>query len=396
MSEILFSFNIPMEIVFGKGVSNQVGHKMKSKGLKKALIVTDKGIVNAGLLEKIQSSLHSENIDYFVFDEVPPNPPASTVMQGASVYKDNNCDFLIAVGGGSVMDSCKCIGMIVENEGDILEYDIALENTREIEKVSAPTVMIPTTAGTGSEVNFWAVITDEHKHVKASIGATNMYPVLSLVDPEMTLKLPQHITAATGMDALTHAIEAYTARSTMLNSSPLTEAIALKAIQLISENIRQSYAKGYSYESRENMMLGSMMASMAFSNSGLGNTHSLAHPLGGHYDIPHGVANAILLPYVMEFNLSACPEKFQNIAIALGENVEKLSTIEAAHKAIKAVKSLSNDLNIPALKTFNIPENAWPELAEDALNDPNTLRNPRVSTLQDMLSLYEKAYYSDL
>ncbi|MES9791998.1 iron-containing alcohol dehydrogenase, partial [Priestia megaterium] len=347
------------------------------------------GIINAGLLGGVLESLEQYDINYVIFDEVPPNPPSATVVKGVEVFNYNSCDSLIAVGGGSAMDCCKAISMMVVNDGDINEYDIG---GKEFLKKGPDVITIPTTSGTGSEVTQWSVITNEQTHWKASIGSPYMAPAVALVDPSLTLGLPPSLTAATGIDALTHAIEAYTTKAALNGTSPVTDALSLQAIKLISQNLRQAYSQGENYEARKNVMLGSMIAGMAFPQVGLGNAHALAHPLGGYYDVPHGVANAILLPYVMEFNLVACPERFKDIAEAMGENTNGLSIMEAAQKAVQSVEELVKDTSIPTLNTFNIEEKDLERLAEDALKDNNCNSNPRKTNLNHLIEIYKQAY----
>ncbi len=388
MAEVNFQFFVGTKIVFGKGVSNQVGEELSTRGFKKTLIVTDQGIVNAGLLKPIIQSLESAKVEFVVFDEVPPNPPIETVVKGVDIFQANACDSLVAIGGGSSMDACKAISMMTTNDGNVMDYDIG---GKTFENPGQPIVTIPTTSGTGSEVTQWSVITDEERNWKGSIGSPFMAPVATLVDPLLTLGLPPHITAATGVDALTHAIEAYTAKAALNGTSPVTDALALQAISLISNNLREAYAQGENYEAREKTMLGSMIAGMAFPQIGLGNAHALAHPLSGYYNVPHGVANAILLPYVVKFNLSACPERFVEIAKAMGENVEGLSLSAAAEKAVDAIESLVKDTDIPTLSSYNIKDEDWDKLANDAFKDNNCSSNPRKTSVEDLKNIYLEA-----
>ncbi|MDQ0220701.1 iron-containing alcohol dehydrogenase [Peribacillus cavernae] len=376
------------KIVFGKDASLQAGEVLAERNYKKTMIVTDKGIVKAGLLNGIIESITSNGIEYIIFDEVPPNPPSATVVKGIEVFRSNGCDSFVAVGGGSAMDACKTISMMTVNEGDINEYD---NGGKTFTKKGPDVITIPTTSGTGSEVTQWAVITDERKNWKSSIGSPLQAPAVALVDPMLTLGLPPAITAATGIDALTHAIEAYTTKAALNGAAPIADILNLEAVRLISANLREAYARGENYEAREKVMLGSTIAGIGFPQVGLGNAHALAHPLGGHYDVPHGVANAILLPYVMKFNLIACPGRFADIALAMGENIEGLSPMEAAEKAVVAVQKLVEDTNIPTLNTFNIKDSDWSILAEDALKDKNSETNPRQTSYQDLLNLFHEA-----
>jgi alcohol dehydrogenase class IV len=390
ISEIA-TFYVGTKLVFGNGSSNQAGAELASLGVKKAMVVTDKGVIAAGLLKGILESMSAAGVEYFIFDEVPPNPPRSIVVKGLQLYRANGCDGFIAVGGGSSMDACKAISIMTANDGDVIEYDNSELGGKKFKNKGAPVITVPTTSGTGSEVTQWSVITDEKRNWKSSIGSPLMSPTVALVDPLLTLGLPPSITAATGVDALTHAIEAYTTKAAIRGGSPVTDALALDAIRLIGANLRQAYAQGYNVEARKNMMIGSTMAGLAFPQIGLGTCHGMAHPLGGHYDVPHGVANAILLPHIMKFNLMTCPDRFRNIAIALGENVEGLTLMEAAEKAVTAVKKLCRDLQIPSLKTFNIDPASLPRLAEDAVKEAATKDNPRNTSVQDAIDLFTKA-----
>lgn len=385
-------FFVGTKIVFGKNASKQIGEELVNLGSKHVLIVTDKGIVNAGLLEGIVESIKKQGVSYTIFDEVPPNPPREIVNKGIRLFKSEECDSLVAVGGGSSIDAAKAIGIMINNDGDIIEYDNSELGGKEFKNPGAPVITIPTTSGTGSEVTQWSVITDEKRNWKSSIGSPLMGAKVALVDPVLTLNLPPAITAATGVDALTHAVEAYTSKAAVAGYSPITDSLALSAIQLIAKNLRQAYVQGHNYEAREKMMIGSTMAGMAFPQIGLGTCHGMAHPLGGHYDVPHGVANAILLPYIMEFNLMCCPDRFADIAVAFGEDIEGLTPMEAAEKAVTAVKRLVKDLEIPALKSYDIDPERFPRLAEDAVKEAATKDNPRKTTVEDAVHLYQKAY----
>lgn len=385
-------FYVGTKIVFGKNASKKIGEELVNLGSKHVLIITDKGIVKAGLLEGIVESIQQQGISYRIFDEVPPNPPREIVNKGIDVFKSENCDSLVAVGGGSSIDAAKAIGIMIHNDGDIIEYDNSELGGKEFKNPGAPVITIPTTSGTGSEVTQWSVITDEKRNWKSSIGSPLMGAKVALVDPALTLNLPPAITAATGVDALTHAVEAYTSKAAVAGFSPITDALAFNAIQLIAKNLRQAYVQGHNYEAREKMMIGSTMAGMAFPQIGLGTCHGMAHPLGGHYDVPHGEANAILLPHIMEFNLMCCPDRFADIAVAFGEDIEGLSPMEAAEKAVSAVKRLVKDLEIPSLNSYDIDPESFPRLAEDAVKEAATKDNPRHTSVEDAIHLYQKAY----
>lgn len=383
-----FTFEIPVRMIFGLGVSGQIGEKAKQLGMKRVLIVTDEGIRNSGILEKIERSLKKDGIEVNVFAGVKINPGSAVIEKGKKAYREKGCDALIAVGGGACLDTAKAIGVMLTNEGRIEDYDFGRE---EVKNHIPPLITVTTTAGTASEINYWSVITDAERKVKMSIGSPLMSPKLALVDPELTLTLPSHLTAATGMDALTHAIEGYVS----LASEPVTDTLALQAIRVIPCNLPKAVANGKNTTARYNMLLGSILAGMAEGNTGDGNAHGIGAVLGGYYNAPHGVLNAVLLPYVMEFNLIALPEKFIEIAKAMGENIEGLSLVKAGEKAIKAVKRLSEDTGIP--KTLRevvvgMKKEDIPKVAEVALTDMNSQNNPRVNEVEDLIQIMERAW----
>ncbi len=383
-----FTFEIPVRIIFGLGISETVGEKAKQLGMKRVLIVTDEGIRNSGILEKAEKSLKQYEVEVGVFDGVKMNPGSAVVDKGKQAYREKGCDALIAVGGGACLDAAKAIGVMLTNEGRIEDYDFG---RKEMKNPIPPLMTVTTTAGTGSEINYWSVITDPERKVKMSIGNPLMSPKLSLVDPELTVTLPSHLTAATGMDALTHAIEGYSS----LASEPVTDTLALQAIRLISRNLPKAVANGKNITARYNTLLGSILAGMAEGNTGCGNAHGIGAVLGGYYNAPHGVLNAVLLPYVMEFNLIALPEKFVEITKAMGENIEGLSLGEAGEKAIKAVRRLSEDIGLP--KTLRevvvgMKKEDIPKVAEVALTDISSQNNPRVNKVEDLIQIMENAW----
>jgi alcohol dehydrogenase class IV len=381
-------FKMLTMVEYGIGVSEKVGEKAKEFGGHKALIVTDPGLKQTGLVDSVRNNLKKSGIESVVFDNIKGNPLISSVEQGLDIFKEEKCDITIAVGGGSPIDTAKAINIVEANGGHILDYEMFIDGMHNpITKRKKPLIVIPTTAGTGSEVTMWSVLTDPKRKYKASFGHPYMAPEYSLSDPTVTLTVPKGLTAAQGMDALTHAIEAYTSRYTM----PQTDALALYAIKLISNNLRQAVAYGQNLKARDGMLMGSLMAGMAFGSAPVGAVHAMAHTLGGFYDTPHGVANAILLPWVMEYNLIACPERFGDIADAMGENVQGLSMIEKAEKAISAVKRLSKDVGIPSLSEVGCKEEDIPELARLAAQDMNVNGNPRPMPAEDMEKVYRKA-----
>lgn len=376
-----FKYSPSGSVLFGNGVVAEIGREVIKLQAKKVLVVTDQGIVKAGLLTKVLEPLKVEDINFSVFDECEANPSIETVEKVAGLGRE--VDVFIGIGGGSSIDVAKAASILITNGGKIQDY----EGINLVKIPPIPVIAVPTTAGTGAEVTPFAVITDKTRHWKMAIGSPYNIPSLAICDPELTITLPPFLTASTGMDALTHAIEGFVS----LANNSVSEALAFKAIELISGNLREAVAKGdANIDARYNMMLGSTMAAMAFTNTILGIAHSMAHPLGGVFNIPHGVANAIVLPVVMEFNLIGNPEKFVKVAVAMGENVEGLNKMEAATRSVKAVRELSQDVGIPRLGELGVKESDIPILAEEAMKGGDRWTNPRNTTLQDFIGLYKK------
>ncbi|GHV01045.1 lactaldehyde reductase [Clostridia bacterium] len=370
---------------FGAGARSVLADEAAGRGFKKALVVTDADLIKFGVTDSVVKALGA--IPYEVFSDVKANPTVKTVKAGVRAFKAAKADFLVAVGGGSVIDTAKAIGIIIKNPE--FKDVVSLEGVAPTKKKSVPIIALPTTAGTAAEVTINYVIIDEKTKRKMVCVDPHDIPVLSIVDAELTAGMPKSLTAATGMDALTHAIEGYITKGAW----ELSDMFELKAIEMISKNLRAAVQDGKDMRAREQMALAQYVAGMAFSNVGLGCVHSMAHPLGGRFDIPHGVANALLLPLVMEFNMTGSEEKYREIARAMGEDVEGKSAAEGAAAAVAAVKKLSLDLAIPqSLRELNIPKSALPKLAADAFADVCTGGNPRPVTEQDLLELYKKAY----
>lgn len=386
--EIMYDFFMPNVNFFGRGSVNVVGERCEILGAKRALIVTDtflKGL-EGGPVDKVVQSLEEKGITYAFYDGVEPNPKDTNVRDGLKVFEAEKCDLILTVGGGSAHDCGKGIGIAASHEGDLYE------NYAGIEKLSnplPPIVSVNTTAGTGSEVTRHCVITNTEKKIKFVIVSWRNTPLVSINDPELMTGKPAGLTAATGLDALTHAVESYLS----LGANPVTDSMAIQAIKLISTNLRQAVANGSNIEARENMAHASLLAGMAFNNAGLGYVHAMAHQLGGLYDIPHGVANAVLLPHVERYNLISNPQKFADIATFMGENIEGLSVRNAAEKAIKAIETLSKDVNIPSnLRALNVKEEDFELMAKLALEDGNAISNPIQGTEQDIIDIFQAAY----
>lgn len=384
-----YKFNLPTTVECGVGISRGIGEVLGSYDVSKVFLVTDKGIKKAGLLEHIELSLQEHKITYDIFDEVEPNPSMESIMTGLDRLKAQNFDSVLAVGGGSSIDTAKGIAIMARNTGNILDY----EGVGRVPNPGLPLIAIPTTAGTGSEVTASTIVTNSQTQFKAAVISPYLFPKLALLDPELTVKLPPNITAATGMDALTHAIESYTSKA----ANPISQALAIQAIRMISKNITNTYFVGSNVDSRESMLVASMMAGAAFAQSRLGNVHAISHTLGGVFNIAHGIANATLLPFVMKFNLLACPEQMRDIAQALGQDVGGIPLMQAAEKAVEFVIQLNKSLNIPSnIKELGVSLDVLPKLVEDSMRSGNVLINPRLTTSDDIRMIIEKAYSGTL
>lgn len=371
---------------FGIGVRNELAPEIKSRGFKKALLVSDKVLDSCGVLKKVKDVLDNADISYEIFLDIKQNPTIKNCKDGLAKFNESGADFLIAVGGGSVMDVAKAIG-ITKNNPEFQDVK-SLEGVAATKNKSVPIMALPTTCGTAAEVTINYVIIDEEENRKMVCVDPKDIPIIALVDAELMVSMPSSLVAATGMDALTHAIEGYITKG----AHTISDMFEYKAMQLISRHLRGA-VKDKNIEDMDQMSIAQYIAGMGFSNVGLGIVHSMAHPLGAIFDIPHGVANAVLLPIVMEFNMPVCIDKYADIAAAMGEKTDGLGSKEAALLAVEAVRKLSKDVNIPAnLRELKIKEEDLPRLAKDALADVCTGGNPRDVTLEDILSLYKKAY----
>lgn len=380
----MYGYFIPNVNLMGAGCASEIGKQAKIIGGTKALVVTDKPLVKIGIVEKIVNLLNESGVKSVVFDDVKPNPSDTNVHAGFDLFQKESCDIIIAIGGGSPIDCAKGIGLVATNGGTIRDY----EGLDKSKNSMPPFIAVNTTAGTASEMTRFTIITNTDTHVKMAIVDWHVTPTVSINDPELMVSMPKSLTAATGMDALTHAIEAYV--STI--ATPVTDSAAIKAIELISQYLRPAVANGNNMEARDKMAYAEFMAGMAFNNASLGYVHAMAHQLGGFYDLPHGVCNAILLPHVECFNMIACPERFADIAIAMGENIKELSVIEAADLAMESIKRLSKDVGIPAgLKALGVKEEDFSTLADNALKDACGLTNPRIATKEDVIQIYKNA-----
>jgi len=372
--------------IFGPGAVSQIGQESKALKAFRALVVMDHKLSKTDIRPRVQEYLKKSRVKGFLYPEITPEPDPALADMGAELAKKEKVGCVIAVGGGSTMDVAKAIGVLAKNEGRATDF-IGLGL---VKKSGLPTIMVPTTAGTGSEVTFTSVFTMRETRTKGGINSPFLYPHTAILDPELTVDLSREVTAYTGMDALTHAIESYTS----LQAHFMSEPISLRAIELISENLRGAVFDGSSYQYRENMMKGSYLAGLGLAMSGVGAVHALAYPLGAFFDIPHGKANALMLPYVLEHNYPGNIDKFCEIALAMDEEGNGFSGRVMAARAVKAVVDLSGDIGIPqTLKELGTPEEAIPEMAEAAMKvERPILNNPRPMTVKTTEDIYRKAF----
>jgi alcohol dehydrogenase len=388
--EEVYGYFIPSVTLIGIGAAKEIPAKIKALGGTKPLIVTDKGITGAGITKEVTDLLDAAGMSYVVFDETIPNPTDINVHDGVAVYEKNACDSLITLGGGSSHDCGKGVGLVVANGGKIQDFEGVDKSTKPM----PPYVAVNTTAGTASEMTRFCIITDTARKVKMAIVDWRCTPGVALDDPLLMMGMPPALTAATGMDALTHAVEAYVS----VAATPMTDSAAEKAIELIATHLRPAVANGQDIVAREGMCYAQYLAGMAFNNASLGHVHAMAHQLGGFYDLPHGECNAILLPHVSKFNLIAKMDRFVKIAKLMGENVDGLSPRAAAEKALEAIRTLSTDIGIPA-GLVELGKKYGKEVkAEDiatmtgnAQKDACGLTNPRTPSDDDVKAIYTAA-----
>jgi alcohol dehydrogenase len=384
LAETTYGFFIPSVTLMGPGCAKEVGPKAKELGAKKAMIVTDAGLHKMGVSETIAGYLKDAGLDVVIYPGAEPNPTDKNVHDGVKVFTDNGCDFIVSLGGGSSHDCAKGIGLVTAGGGHIRDYEGVDQSTVPM----TPLISINTTAGTASEMTRFCIITNTDTHVKMAIVDWRVTPIVAIDDPVLMLGKPPALTAATGMDALTHAVEAYV--STI--ATPITDACAEKAIRLIAQWLRPAVALGANIAARDAMCYAQYLAGMAFNNASLGYVHAMAHQLGGFYNLPHGVCNAILLPAVCDFNMIASPDRFADIADFMGVPTEGLSITEAAAAGIEAIRELSASIGIPAgLKELNVKEEDLKTMAENAQKDACMLTNPRKATLDQVIDIFKSA-----
>ncbi|PSQ59439.1 MAG: iron-containing alcohol dehydrogenase [Halobacteriales archaeon SW_9_67_25] len=394
-----YTFSFPIWVEFGTGASGKVGEIADTQGWGRAFIVTDPGIVEAGLTDGIVDALETEGVEHDIYDGVRPNPTVSMVEETADAIEASGADFVVAVGGGSTMDVAKTASMLVTNGGTVADYEVVTDEdviAEPVENHPVPLVTVPTTAGTGSEVDFWAVITDTEREFKMALGQPPLYPggpylgaSVSLVDPALTASLPPRQTAATGFDALSHALENYVSAV----SPPLVKPLAVHVMELVAEYLPEAYHEG-TMEAREKVMFAAHLAGMGENLAGFGAIHSLAEVTGAMYpDIPHGEVIAIFTPAVMEFNREAVPERYRDIAAALGEDVEGLSVDEASRRAVTAVEDLMEELDLPSrLRDVGVAEDDLQTIAEKSMATSEIGDNPREADADDLLGIARNSY----
>jgi len=384
ISAKMYEFRLPPTIHFGPGCLGRLSGEAARFG-KKALIVTDQSMQNAGYVSQTVNYLQAGGVEALVYDQVNKEPTDIIVDQGINIFRQDSCDMVICLGGGSPIDAGKAIAVMATNPGRIHDY----MGINKVPNNPAPLITIPTTAGTGSEVTRVTIITDTENDVKMLIISNKMMPLVAIVDPLLTLSMPPWVTASTGIDALTHAIEAYISK----RAQPLTDILALEAISFMGKYLRRAWANPEDIEAKTYTMLASTLGGIAFSNSSVALVHGMSRPIGTCFHVPHGLSNAILLPIVMEYSYMASPEKFALIAEAMGEKVDNLPVIEAAKKSIDAVSSLCADLKIPPITKLNVSAEDLiklsPKMAEDALISGSPNNNPRQATKEDIVALYK-------
>lgn len=379
----MYKFVMP-EVIFGSGSIYQAGECCKRLGARHVLVVTDRGVMDAGWTDPVLESCRKAGLAATLFHEVSVNPTDVEAAACAETYKESGCDAIIAVGGGSAIDSGKAAAALVANGGHIRDY----EGVDRILSPLPPLVMVPTTAGSGSEVSQFSVIVDSVRQKKMTIVSKSLVPDIAVIDPDVLATKSARLTATTGLDVITHAIESFVS----IAATPMTDVQAKNALALAARFLRPSVASKYNKEAKEKMAMASLQAGLAFSNAILGAAHAMSHTIGGRFPFLHGDINAVLLPHVMEFNLIACPEKFREVALLMGENVTGLSDREAGGKAIQSVKKLAVDIGAPlTLSEMGFHASAIPEISEIALTDACMITNPRDISAAEVAALLTRA-----
>jgi alcohol dehydrogenase len=369
----------------GRGSVSETGREARILHGNKAFVVASEGDIGEAQAKQISDILATEGLTAHSFCEAVPNPTVSVVEKGAARYRDSGCDIIVAVGGGSAIDTAKGIGLLATNGGNIADY----EGTNKSKHAMPPLIAISTTAGTGSEVTQFAVITNEDDHTKFTIVDWHLTPNVSVNDPEMMLSMPQALTAATGMDALTHAVEAYVSKG----ATPVTDAKAYKAVELVARSLREAVKDGSNIDARENMCYASFLAGTAFNNAGLGLVHAMSHPLGGKYGLPHGLCNALLLPYVVKYNMDRASGRYSELAVAVGAGKAWHTERENCESFIRFIVNLCREIEIPGgLSEVGVKSKDLEALAAEAVEEVIGVPNPRPYTAQQVLDVYKAAF----
>ncbi|MFC5629617.1 iron-containing alcohol dehydrogenase [Aliibacillus thermotolerans] len=384
MKRVIISKFMAPEIIFGEGALDQIGESFLRLGANKVLVVSDPGVCDAGWVEQALTHLKSVDLPYATFFNVTMNPKDDEVHEGAKVYQEEECDAVLGIGGGSSLDVAKAIAIIVSNGGSIHQY----EGVDHIRRPLPPIIAVSTTAGSGSEVSQFSVIVNAKDGNKMTIVSKSLIPDIAIIDPETLMTKDPALTASTGLDVLTHAIEAYVS----IVATPLTDVQATNAIRLVASNLRPSVASQTNKEAKNNMAMASLQAGLAFSNAILGAVHAMSHAIGGRYSLSHGEVNAILLPYVMEYNLMARPDRFQDIATFMGKDIRNMTQIEAAKASVSLVRELIEDIQAPKkLSEIGFQDKDLTFMSEIALQDACMITNPRDLTVEEVKSLYMRA-----
>jgi alcohol dehydrogenase len=372
------------EFIFGVGARHRVGHYAQNLAARRVLIVSDPGVIAAGWLDQVETDLQAVGIEYAVFHGLTANPKDYEVMAGAAFYAEQHCDLIVAIGGGSVMDCAKGIGIVHTNNRDIRDF----EGIDRIPHPGPPLICIPTTAGTAAEISQFCIIVHQNQHYKMSIISKSLVPDVSLIDPETTLTMPTYLAACTGIDALTHAIEAFVSTA----SSPISDLHAQAAIELLWNNMEAAVAKTAVPEAQENMLLGSLYAGLAFSNTSLGAIHAMAHSLGGYLDLPHGECNALLLDHVVRFNMPACADRYTRIGNLMGLNLQGLTQRQGADRIANSLLEMRRKVGIEAgLGQRQVHAGDIPELSRHAYHDVCLVTNPRRANQDDLKTIFHEA-----
>lgn len=380
------TFYSPNKIILGMNTTPIVPEEIKKLGGGRLLLVTDPGVVQAGLISPVEESLKTKNLDYVLYDAVEPEPPARVIDRGAEIFKSEKCGIILGLGGGSSLDVAKGISLLATNGGKILDYC----GVDLVPKKGAPFLLMPTTAGTGSEATRVLVLTDEEQNVKNVVFTPHALADTAIVDPALTLSMPPNVTADTGMDAMVHAIETYVS----MNATVFSDVLAERAIELIARYLPMAWAKGANSEARYQMSVAATIAGLAFGSGGLGAVHALAYPLGTEYHMTHGRTNAIMLPHVMQYNISGSPAKYARIAQLMGQNIEGCSLIETAGMAVAAIKELLDAVNVSYhIADYGVAKEDLPKLVDGGIKQARLfVPNPRDLVEKDVKSIYEEAF----